>query len=91
MLRLYPAEIRTERRISGPEALLRNMPGQEISGPTKPLLTNPYFGFLQFLCIFVIFRICWGRGLARPTPRPQQIPQNHKKRLKTAEIQSMGL
>ncbi len=48
-------------------------------GPTKPLLTNPYFGFLQFLTFFCE---CFGFVGALAWPWPSQGPSKSKKKQK---------
>ncbi len=61
------------------------------SGPTKPLLTNPYFGFLQFLAF--VFNVFVGFVGAMAWPWPSHGPNKSPKitkSLKTAKIQSMG-
>ena len=56
------------------------------SGPTKPLLTNPYFGFLQFLAFFVFFLDLLGPWLGHGQAMAPTNPQKIQKRLKTAQI-----
>ncbi len=68
--------------------------GRERSSQTQglrnPDLQTPTLDFCNFYPFLCFFLICWGHGLAVAKPWPQQIKNNHKKRLIIAKIQCRG-